>query len=266
MRERFTIAVRKASGLGRRDLPTSTRRIIPSPSPSLTLVPGVPETPGRRRLDRRQRIASTTRTTIYVPGQAVRSPTRPSSEAERRDGPGVDPRTACNVFIVADGMGGQQAGEQASRMAVEIIPKAIARGSRPRRPTPRPIQSAIREAVAEANQEILGSSGAVTEYSNMGTTVVLALFRHDRVYVAGIGDSRAYRLRDGQLRATHQGPLAGRRPGRGRHDHQGRAAEPQVQESSSTCTWAARTRGAAPRTSGCSTSRRATGSCSPATV
>jgi serine/threonine protein phosphatase PrpC len=39
----------------------------------------------------------------------------------------------------------------------------------------------------------------VTEYSNMGTTMVLAQFRQDRVYVAGIGDSRAYRLRDTHL-------------------------------------------------------------------
>ncbi len=53
--------------------------------------------------------------------------------------------------------------------------------------------------MAEVNQEILGSSGAVTEFSNMGTTVVLALFRNDRAFVAGIGDSRAYRLRDGRL-------------------------------------------------------------------
>jgi PPM family protein phosphatase len=60
-------------------------------------------------------------------------------------------------------------------------------------------QAAIRDAVAEANQEILGSSGAVTEFSNMGTTVVLALFRSERVYIAGIGDSRAYRLRGGRL-------------------------------------------------------------------
>jgi protein phosphatase len=63
--------------------------------------------------------------------------------------------------------------------------------------------------VAEVNQEILGSSGAVTEFTNMGTTVVLALFRNDRVYVAGIGDSRAYRLRDGRLeRLTKDHSLA----------------------------------------------------------
>jgi protein phosphatase len=104
-----------------------------------------------------------------------------------------------NLFIVADGMGGQQAGEQASLMAVDLIPKAIAKRLTPDQNESRLIQEAIREAVAEVNQEILGSSGAFTEFSNMGTTVVLAQFRHDRAYVAGIGDSRAYRLRDGKL-------------------------------------------------------------------
>jgi serine/threonine protein phosphatase PrpC len=104
-----------------------------------------------------------------------------------------------NLFIVADGMGGQQAGEHASLMAVDLIPKAIARRLSSEEKETRQIQEAIREAVAEVNQEILGSSGAFTEFSNMGTTVVLAQFRNDRVYVAGIGDSRAYRLRDGHI-------------------------------------------------------------------
>ena len=71
--------------------------------------------------------------------------------------------------------------------------------SPPRERKPSRIKEAIRDAVAEVNQEILGSSGAVTEFSNMGTTVVLAQFRFDRVFVAGIGDSRAYRLREGKL-------------------------------------------------------------------
>jgi len=103
------------------------------------------------------------------------------------------------LFLVADGMGGQQAGEEASRMAIEIIPKEVAKRLGADGAEVKAIQSAIRDAVAEANQEILGSSGAVTEFSNMGTTVVLALFRNERVYVAGIGDSRAYRLRGGRL-------------------------------------------------------------------
>jgi serine/threonine protein phosphatase PrpC len=104
-----------------------------------------------------------------------------------------------NLFIVADGMGGQQAGEQASLMAIELTPKAIARRLTPDEKEVNRIKEIIRDALAEVNQEILGSSGAVTEFSNMGTTVVLAQFLNDRVYVAGIGDSRAYRLRDGKL-------------------------------------------------------------------
>lgn len=101
-----------------------------------------------------------------------------------------------NLFIVADGMGGQQAGEQASLMAVELIPREVAKRLPPDMADPKRVQEAIREAVAQVNQEILGSSGAISEFSNMGTTVVLAQFRPDKVYIAGIGDSRAYRLRD----------------------------------------------------------------------
>lgn len=114
-----------------------------------------------------------------------------------------------NLFIVADGMGGQQGGEQASLMAVELIPREVAKRLPVDQAEPRHVQEAIREAVATVNQEILGSSGAMTEFSNMGTTVVLAQFRPDKVYVAGIGDSRAYRLREGVLeRLTKDHSLA----------------------------------------------------------
>jgi serine/threonine protein phosphatase PrpC len=102
-------------------------------------------------------------------------------------------------FVVADGMGGQLAGEKASQMAVDIIPKELVRRIGTAESDDRQIQRIIKDAVAAANQEILGLSVIQTEFSNMGTTVVLALFRHDRVYVAGIGDSRAYRLRDGRI-------------------------------------------------------------------
>jgi protein phosphatase len=114
------------------------------------------------------------------------------------------------LFIVADGMGGQQAGEQASKMAVELIPKAIAKRSRTGiGADSRAVQGLVREAIAEVNQEILGCSAAIPEYANMGTTVVLALFRNDRVFVTGIGDSRAYRLRGGRLeRMTKDHSLA----------------------------------------------------------
>jgi protein phosphatase len=133
---------------------------------------------------------------FYVPG---RRPVRHDSGSESNSEMAAVTLDPDNLFIVADGMGGQQAGEQASLMAVELIPRAIARRLSPDEKEPGRIKDAIKSAIADVNQEILGSSGAVTEYSNMGTTVVLAQFLSDRVFVAGIGDSRAYRLRDGRL-------------------------------------------------------------------
>jgi serine/threonine protein phosphatase PrpC len=133
---------------------------------------------------------------FFVPGR--RSVRHDSGSESNSEMPALtlEPST---LFIVADGMGGQQAGEQASLMAVELTPRAISRRLSPDEKDPGRIKDAIRDAVADVNQEILGSSGAIHEYSNMGTTLVLAQFRFDRVYVAGIGDSRAYRLRDGKL-------------------------------------------------------------------
>ena len=104
------------------------------------------------------------------------------------------------LFVVADGMGGQLAGEKASQMAVEIIPKELSRRLSSATVTgDKAIQRAVRDAVATANQEILSLSVVQTEFSHMGTTVVLALFHGGRMYVAGIGDSRAYRIREGQI-------------------------------------------------------------------
>ena len=104
------------------------------------------------------------------------------------------------LFVVADGMGGQLAGEKASQMAVDIIPKELTRrlnGANSN--SDKTVQRAVRDAVAAANQEILGLSVIQTEFNNMGTTVVLALCHGGRIYIAGIGDSRVYRVRDGRI-------------------------------------------------------------------
>jgi protein phosphatase len=118
------------------------------------------------------------------------------------------PRGPGDLFIVADGMGGQLAGEKASEMAVEIIPGELLRRLVDE-DDDKNIRRAIRDSVVEANKEILAQSHLVAEFANMGTTVVLALFRGDRAYFAGIGDSRAYRFRDGKLeRLTKDHSLA----------------------------------------------------------
>lgn len=134
----------------------------------------------------------------YVPGRgSLRN--GPISNHERHL-PTVDypSKHVPGLFVVADGMGGQLAGEKASQMAVDLIPTELDRrlGTETE---DRATQRAVREAVARANEEILALSHLGTEYANMGTTVVLALFRRDRAFIAGIGDSRAYRLRGSKL-------------------------------------------------------------------
>lgn len=113
------------------------------------------------------------------------------------------------TLVVADGMGGQLAGEKASLMAVEMLPKELNRRLASIEPEEKLAQRTIRDAVAEVNKEILAISHIGSEYSNMGTTVVLMVFRNDRIYVTGIGDSRAYRLRKNRIeRLTKDHSLA----------------------------------------------------------
>ena len=113
------------------------------------------------------------------------------SSATTLDGPVLGPP---GLFIVADGMGGQLAGEKASEMAVELIPYEMNKRIDPAGDE-KAIQRFLRDSVAQANQEILTQSLLNTDFANMGTTVVLAYFQGGRAYVSGIGDSRAYRLR-----------------------------------------------------------------------
>jgi protein phosphatase len=100
------------------------------------------------------------------------------------------------VCLVADGMGGQAAGEVASKRAVEIIPRELKRyisGVVGNEET----KAIIRRAVVQANEEIMALAALDRELKNMGTTIVLALWRKGSslLYVAGMGDSRAYHLR-----------------------------------------------------------------------
>jgi protein phosphatase len=101
----------------------------------------------------------------------------------------VDPKH--NVFLVADGMGGQDRGEQASGMAAEIIPRVLQdRLAAQESPT-----EAVRKALAEANQAIVVAGRDQPAGRRMGTTAVLAVQQAGQIYVAGLGDSRAYLVR-----------------------------------------------------------------------
>jgi serine/threonine protein phosphatase PrpC len=96
-----------------------------------------------------------------------------------------------NLFLVADGMGGQERGEQASGMAVEIIPRVVHDCLAEHKNA----DVAVQRALAEANEAIVQAGQEQPEGRRMGTTAVLALQQKDRCYVASLGDSRAYLIR-----------------------------------------------------------------------
>src|SRR5262245_57080955 len=103
------------------------------------------------------------------------------------------------VCVVADGMGGQAAGEIASRRAIEVVPREIKKHLKPTSSADE-AKHVIRKAIVQANEEIIAMGALDRDLRNMGTTVVIAVWRKgNELYVAGVGDSRAYMLRDQQI-------------------------------------------------------------------
>ena len=104
------------------------------------------------------------------------------------------------MCLVADGMGGQAAGEIASKRAVEVIPRELRKHLQPNS-TADAAKTIIRKAVVQANEEIIAMGALDRDLKNMGTTVVLAIWRKGSatLFVTGVGDSRGYLIRDNNI-------------------------------------------------------------------
>jgi protein phosphatase len=103
------------------------------------------------------------------------------------------------LCLVADGMGGQQAGEIASKRATEVIPRELKKNLAKTLAADEAKQ-VIRKAVVQANEEIIAMGALDRDLRNMGTTVVMAIWRKgDELYITGVGDSRAYLVRGGKI-------------------------------------------------------------------
>jgi serine/threonine protein phosphatase PrpC len=96
------------------------------------------------------------------------------------------------VFAVADGMGGAQAGEVASRIAAGAFEHGV--------DSEVPAEGQLREIAQEANREIHELAQKDSSRAGMGTTLTAALLRDDEVAFGHVGDSRAYVMRDGKLK------------------------------------------------------------------
>lgn len=115
---------------------------------------------------------------------------RPDREALQQQSVALPPEQLC---IVADGLGGHRGGQKASSTAVQHVARYYYR----RQDTP-PDQ-AIQQAILQASRDILTIGETDPELQQMGTTIVLVVTLNGRAYIAHVGDSRAYLLRDGRL-------------------------------------------------------------------
>lgn len=98
-----------------------------------------------------------------------------------------------NVFVLADGMGGHNCGEVASRVAAESFYEYIADSTEP------DILDNIIDAVSYANERVYYMSLLRPECEGMGTTFIAACISEDKLYIGYVGDSRVYALINGNL-------------------------------------------------------------------
>lgn len=103
------------------------------------------------------------------------------------------PMVPVQVVVIADGIGGSVAGEQASSLAVQTIQEVFAQESA------MPIAERLEQAIQQANAQIYATAQENPQLAGMGTTVVAAALVQNQLFVAHVGDSRAYLLRAGQL-------------------------------------------------------------------
>jgi serine/threonine protein phosphatase PrpC len=106
------------------------------------------------------------------------------------------------LAVLADGMGGYNAGEVASRIAVKLVSskiQAVLAQKESLRLDQAAAERLISKHIADANAAIYEAARTNAEYSGMGTTLVVALWYGERLAVGHVGDSRLYRLRDGSL-------------------------------------------------------------------
>ena len=99
------------------------------------------------------------------------------------------------LLAVADGMGGHAKGEEASKIALNAIARAVI----PDLLNDTPFTKILEKGIQNANQDILDYTAKNPEASGMGTTSVCAVVKDNQIHLASVGDSRAYRVSDDEI-------------------------------------------------------------------
>mgnify|MGYP003376118060 FL=1 len=101
-----------------------------------------------------------------------------------------------NLFVVADGMGGHQAGDYASKYTVEVLGRELKQSEE------EDVEKALVSAIKTANREIIKKASQDPHLKGMGTTVVVATIVNQMMYFANVGDSRLYLINQGITQLT----------------------------------------------------------------
>ncbi|MDD9890154.1 MAG: Stp1/IreP family PP2C-type Ser/Thr phosphatase [Gammaproteobacteria bacterium] len=107
------------------------------------------------------------------------------------------------IAVLADGMGGHQAGEIASHMAVESVLEnlqSVADGENSRSITGSQLLEYVSNTISYSNSKIFQAAEALDEHKGMGTTLVAAIVQGSQIYAGHVGDSRLYLFRDTSLK------------------------------------------------------------------
>ena len=117
---------------------------------------------------------------------------------ENQDAVFGEPETG--LFIVADGLGGHQAGALAARIVVEVLPKMLAsRFAKINMDSVRVIRYWLRQEIMRLSRQLRAQSLLQPSTFGMGATLILAFIQNDKVHIAHAGDSRAYLFRENKL-------------------------------------------------------------------
>lgn len=105
-----------------------------------------------------------------------------------------------NLYILADGMGGYNGGEVASKLAIDSVKKYIENNFEKEKETKESILNLIKSAIEYANIIVYEKSKEVKELEGMGTTLDVCLIYNNKIFIGHVGDSRIYRIRQNVMR------------------------------------------------------------------
>lgn len=105
------------------------------------------------------------------------------------------PEDKIKLFILADGMGGYNAGEVASKMAVETVRDYIYKHFEKSKESKEKLEQLLKDAIEHANSAIYKRAQSKKDLNGMGTTLDVCLIYNSKIYIGHIGDSRVYRIR-----------------------------------------------------------------------